>query len=556
MTVARLCLLMLALLLLAGLPAVHADSLSTLPESLTDRLQPLAEFSLDMLDQDAREQLVQARRFAVDAVDRHLSDDDVADAYGELGALYQAQNVFTAADTCYSNARTLNPGNFRWTYYKAYLAAVTGETEQAVALFEQARQMRPDYLAVTQRLADAWLDLNELDKAQAAYRQVVKATGLEAAALYGLGQIALLQRKYTEAIDYFERALAIQPEANRIHYSLAQALRAAGQDEAARLHLQQLGDRLPVIKDPQIESLLSLKQGSRVQFRLAMKAIKKRDYASARDAFARGLKEEPDDIEARISLARTLFLTGDRPGTKQQLEDVLSRNPANTLALYLLGVLIEETGDAAGATGFYQRVIAQEPAHAGANFSLANRYYRDGQLDKALLHYATTTASDPENLAAYLPYAGVMLQTGRPGGDILALIETAQKRFPDQPVLRYLLIQLQACQGTEQVCAAGKALALAKELDERQAIPPHRELLALATAANGDFSGASSIQQALVSDAVWMMPLEVERLRACLSAYQHDALPQPNELFTWKLLQAPQTHAADVFRDYPTPKPY
>jgi len=554
--IAMRCQRVLVLLLLACALDASADSLSTLPAALTDRLQAVAEVSLEMLDSDTREQLVQARRHVVDAVDQQLPDAEIAEAFGELGALYQVHSIYTTAMACYSNARTLAPDNFRWAYYRAYLTAVTGETEQAIARYEQARALRPDYPAVTLRLADAWLELNELDKAQAAYRQVVGTNGLEAAALYGLGQIALLRREYPDAIDFFERALALQPEATRIHYTLAQALRAAGQEEAAGVHLQQMGDRQPDISDPQIDSLQSLKQGSRVDFSLGMKAIKKRDYVNTRDAFARGLVREPDNVEARISYARALYLTGDKSGAKQQLEDALSRAPSNVLAQYLLGILSEEAGDATRATDLYQRVIAQEPAHAGANYYLANRYYRDGVLDKAMQHYATTIDSDSGNLAAYLPYAGALLQAGHASAEILAVIEPAVKRYPEQPVLRYLLIQLQACPDTRQGCNAGRALKLATELAEQQSLPPHRELLALATAASGDFDSAVSIQQALVSEAVWMMPMEIERLSAGLAAYRDGKLPQPRDLFTWKLLQAPPLHGADVFRDYPTPKPY
>jgi len=547
---------LLPIILMLAVSRTLADPLTDLPAPLAGRLQPLPPVSVDMLDPDAQDQVRQARQQAVEAIIQGRPETGIADAYGELGALYQVQHVYTAAETCYHNARTLDPDRFRWAYLHAYLAAMNGDTEQAVARFEQARKLRPDYLAVTLRLANAWLDLNELDKAKAAYREIADADGLAAAAQYGLGQIALLQRNYSDAIDHFEQALMLQPQATRIHYTLAQALRAAGRDEDARLHLQQLGDVQPVFKDPLVENLESLQKGSRVHFSQGMKAIKKHDFSAARDAFARGLEREPDNLDARISLARALYLCDDKAGAKQQLEAVLARDPDNALAMFLLGILAEEGGDTARATELYRQVIAHEPAHAGANFYLANRYYRDGLPDKAVPYYAATTSSDPENLAAYLPYAGALLQTGHSGKEVLAVVEAALRHFPQQPILRYLQIQLLACSGSGQACDSGRALTLATELAEQQSIPPHRELLALATAASGDFDKAGSIQQTLVSDAVWMMPMELARLRACLSAYRDGRLPGPEQLFTWQLLQAPQSRAADVFRDYPTPKPY
>lgn len=546
----------ITIFLLACLAVARADLLSNLPDALAVQLLPVPDISTDMLDPDAREQLAQVRQAVVDAIDQHQDSGTIADAYGELAALYQVQHVYTSADICYQNARTLAPDSFRWTYLHAYLASLNGETEAAVRRYEQARQLRPDYLAVMLRLADAWRDLNLQDKALDAYRQVADSRGLEAAAAFGLGQIALLRREYKIAIEQFDRALELQPEASRIHYTLAQALRASGHDEDARKHLAQVGDRLPAITDPLIDSLQSLQLGSRVHFSQAMKAIKQRDYAGARDAFAHGLEREPGNTDARISYARALYLSGDKTTAGQQLQTIHESHPDNTLVNYLLGILAEEGDDMAKAEDYYTRVIELDPAHAGASFYLANHLYRTGSPRRAVPYYATSIASDPENYTAYLPYAGALLQSGHARTEALAAIDSALRRFPDQPLLRFLHIQLLACSSSVQGCNPDLAVREATALNERQSGPARVELLALAQGAAGDFKAASDLQQALISDAVWMMPTEIERLRRGLSAYQNGELPQDDALFTWKLLQAPQTLPADVFRDYPTPRPY
>lgn len=543
----------LALILLAAPATVSADILSDLPHTQAGRLQPVPEVSVDMLNPDAREQLIQARQDVTDALAKHHPDAELAVAYGELCTLYLVQHVYTAADVCYRNARALAPESFRWTYLHGYLAAINGETRQAIERYEAAQQLRPDYLAVTLRLADAWLDLNEQGMAEDAYRKVENEQGLQAAATYGLGQIALLQRDYETAIARFEQALALQPEADRIHYSLARALRASGHDDEARRHLQQNGSRQPVITDPLIDSLQSLERGSRVYFSQAMKASRKKEYAAARDAFARGLEREPDNPDARISYARTLYLTDDREGAGRELARILSQAPESTLARYLLGVLAEEAGDEATAVNYFRQVLEREPAHAGANFYLANHFYRSGQPAEALPYYRTSLQADPENFAAYPACTGVLLQTG---GNARPVVAAALQRFPEQPVLRLLEIQLLACIDRVGGCDADRALVEAAALVEKQPLPPHRELLALARAASGDFPAAVELQQTLESDAVWMAPTEIGRLHRVLGAYEAGSLPAPQDLFTWQIMQPPRTRAADVFRDYPTLKPY
>ena len=56
---------------------------------------------------------------------------------------------------------------------------------------------------------------------------------------------------------------------------------------------------------------------------------------------------------ARISYARTLYLTGDKSEAREALEDAVASQPDNSLGLFLLGVLTEEQGDADKAADYY-----------------------------------------------------------------------------------------------------------------------------------------------------------------------------------------------------------
>jgi tetratricopeptide (TPR) repeat protein len=544
------------LLLLAAVTPAVADVLSELPVALQDKLLPVEEIALDDLDKDSRQQIDSVRKRVAAAIDSGLPDAELADAYGELGALYHVQFVYRPAKICYRNARRLAPDNFRWAYYAAYLAINSGELDKAVTLLEKARQMRPGYLAVTLRLADILLELNRLDSAKAAYRQVADAQGLEASAHYGLGQIALLRREYTAAIEHLERALVLQPDANRIHYSLARALRAAGQGDDARRHMAAMGEQPPSFRDPQIESLQALKQGSRIHFVNGMKAYRQLDFVAAQQAFARGLEREPDNTSARISYARALYLANEKGRSRKELETVLEEQPSNALAGYLLGVLVEEQGDREAATELYQRTIRHEPDHPGTHLQLANLLYQQGLAEQAVEHYAISMRGAPENPAVYQPYIGALLRLDKDGDTVMAVIDTALQRFPENPIPGFLHIQLLACTGTRPPCNAQSALASANRLAEQQWIPPHRELQALALAATGEFEEAISIQQALVSEAIWAMPVEAERLTNNLKTYQAGKLPAHDELFTWSLLQPPPIQGTSAFRDYPAARPY
>jgi Tfp pilus assembly protein PilF len=145
--------------------------------------------------EDISSALVEARAQVDSLLQSGADATELADAYGELGLLYQSHQLGQAAERCFENAVQLVPGSFRWAYYLAWVTLRSGRTEQALQRFEAAHKLDPDYAAVTLRMADAWLDLNEQDKAQAAYLTIVDTEGLQATARYGLGQIALLRRR-------------------------------------------------------------------------------------------------------------------------------------------------------------------------------------------------------------------------------------------------------------------------------------------------------------------------------------------------------------------------
>jgi tetratricopeptide (TPR) repeat protein len=551
--------LLLALLVLfPGAVACADDSLSTLPPAWGGRLLPIPVPELEGQPDDIRSGLDEARD-AVNALlqKREASAVELARAYGELGGLYQVNFLRRSAEQCFQNAMRLEPENFRWAYYAAWLAARTGQTELALARYEHARTLKPDYYPLTLRMADTWLDVDEIDKAQAAYQQVVDIPGLQAPALYGLGQIALLRRDYTTAVDDFSQALKLDPAATRIHYPLAQALHALKRDAEAREHLAQRGERLPAARDPLVQELDAMKNSASRYFVRGMKAIlDDHDYPAAATAFAKGLEAEPNNANARVSYARALYLSGQKDKAREALEQALAVQPENTLGLFLLGLLDDEAGDVSGAEARYNRVLELDPGHGGAHFFLANHDWRQGDYSAAARHYSAAIADDPRNVPARLFYLDSLDKTGAPSAKIKTSLEAAVQYSPEQPMFTLRLISLLATSREEGIRNPPRALRLARELAAQQATPPAREALAVAYAATGDFKQAAAIQEELVSLAVWTQPAEAERLSRELAAYRKGKMPAARDVPRAPALQAPPIDGAGPFRDYLAARPY
>jgi len=203
-------LLLFGVLMLALPLPLLADALSELPAAWQDRLQTVPETDVSGTERIARETITRTRSRLADLLQTDASDaGNLAEVYGELAALYQLFHVDTAAALCWENARTLQPADFRWTYYAGYLALSGGQTEKALQLFQQARKLNPDYRPLDLRMGQLWLDTDQLDKAHAALQKAADDTGLRAAALYYLGQIDLLRHDYPSAQEHLSEALCI-----------------------------------------------------------------------------------------------------------------------------------------------------------------------------------------------------------------------------------------------------------------------------------------------------------------------------------------------------------
>ena len=477
------------------LTVLAEDLLESPPHYGQQKLEAIYQTDLSALEQQAKESILNTSsdiEKLLNTPDTPLKD--LADGYGKLGGLYQLHSHYALAELCYKNAYHLNPKNFHWVYYLGLLAVKSGRPEEALKWMQQAQKLDETYFTLYLHMAQAHLDINQLDKAQQLFTKISKTKGLEAAASYGLGQISLLTRDYKNAIHWFQLVLKFDPEATQVHYSIAKAYRAIGNKELTKQHLKKHGKTLPKAKDPLADELKLLASGPTPHYLRAMNFVINRDYIQGSQHFAKGIAIDENNQAARISYARALYLSDQPQLTKDQLHRIIQQNPNNSLALFLLGLIYDAENNAPLAIQYYQKVLHLDPQHTGAHYFLANTLMKNKRYSQASKHYKLATHLEPNNLPAHLYGIVSLIQQGEPDIKIKIDIEAAYKRFPDNPIFSFLLIKLLAQSNDPQVKDEKRALDLANQLVESQAIPPHLELLAIAHAAAGNFQQAIQIQ--------------------------------------------------------------
>lgn len=370
----RLC-VRISLLILVLTSTVSAQS---------DRLVELRSPDLSNLEESVRDQITKAQA----ALAAAAKSPTLSEEYGKLGELYHAYSLFSAARDCYLNANLLAPKDFRWIYLLAKLDHQDGRFDDAIRRYRAARTLRPDYVAVPVNLGNIFLELNRLDEAHESFSAALEIDKNNAAAHYGLGQVAISKRSYSDAIDHFEKTLAQLPGANRVHYSLAMAYRGLGDAEKAKAHLAQQGTVGVRVADPLVDGLQDLITGERVYLARGKVAFEARRYADAVNEFRKAVASKPDSVTARINLGAALTQVGDVNGAVEQFEEALRLDPGRVNAHYNLAVLLAGQNKHADAITHLRSVLSAEPNDLNARFLLARELKNSGRLDDALAEYA------------------------------------------------------------------------------------------------------------------------------------------------------------------------
>ena len=534
-----------------------ADNLETLPPYWQQQLEVVIQVDISPL-KPAEQKAIEQARAKVDALLLHAETDKklLSSEYGKLGNLYLTHDLFTSADACYNNAIKLAPGHFPWMYYSAYLAQQDGNMQLALTRFKLASELDPEYLPARYRLAQVYLELNLLDEAYTLFNQLLGEAEFKAAAHNGLGQVFLMKQEYSSAAEHFTLALELAPEANSIHYPLALSLRAAGNKQQAKQHLQQYGKRELVINDPLVNALEALKDPASRHFVAAMTAIIRKDYANAVTEFKTGLEYEPGNTAARTSYARALYLNNEKEKSRQQLNQVIEQKPDKTLALFLLALLDDESNKNKLAAELYQRVIKLDPAHEGAHFFLGNYYMQIKDYSNASKHYETVTLYNEKNILARLYNLAAMMGSNASDTELIGQTQQITDRAPNMFAVKRIHILLLAL--SKEAGARNSELAsnMAEQMYNQAQYPVNLELLALATASTGDFDQAvEQMRKAVTAEQQYKNSINLKRMQDNLLLLQNQQLPGLQWQQEVAHMLPPPTNALASFRDYPDANP-
>jgi tetratricopeptide (TPR) repeat protein len=465
---------------------------SAVAQSPSEQLQPARAGlravplpRLDTLEAAVATQMREEQRsFQTLASDDNPQSGKLAAAYGSLGRVLHAYEFFESAEAAYLNAIQLAPGAVAWRHLLGYLYQQTGRLDNAEAQFAQALRIQPDDRAAAIRLGQVYLGLNRLREAREQFQAV--EPNFPTLARQGLGEVALRERRFSEAIEHFRAVLARAPQASSIHYSLAMAYRGAGRLDEARTHLQQRGPGAINVGDPIVDDLDTLIRGERGLVAQGRRAYDAGDFKAAATAFAKAIEAEPESVTAKMNLGLAQLQLGNANEAVQLLQQAFALSP-------------------------------EDPDVARELTRLLLRLRRNDEAIVVLTKARTVNPDDEETMVGL----AILLAGENRFREAFVLLDDGHRRFAERSATATTLARLLASSPDRSIRDGQRALTIAMQVYDAAPMPVHGETVALALAELGRCDEALAWMKRAVAEAERVDdPAELTRLKAEVPKYE------------------------------------
>lgn len=487
---------------------------TTLPVFAETLLRPVPTPDTSKLPPSVAQQLEQTRS-AFNEAKNKLVGPPLTDAYALLGAAYARAGLDEVADVAFYDASQLSPSDGRWPYIRGFLARQAKRNTDARANFEAAFALDKDYMPIRYRLADTLIDLNDFDAARKVLEGAVQEHADQAVPHAMLGQLALRQKRYPEAIEQFNAALKIEPAANELYKYISDAYTAQGDTKSAQAASARAGTTPPVLADPLVAGIFrnagaapaangakpDLPPVSGNTLQQAEQLFAAGRINAAREKVGLVIQANDKDTDA-LTLSARIEAAANNPVIATNLIDAavkLKPNDGNVLTGR--GEVYEFAGDEARAVEFYQRAIQADTKQADAHLLLGNSEMRHGQYPQAIEQYRQVVALRPTDATAYAHLVAAQVAVGK-CGDAIADINTALGKRSNDGDLLQIFVRLASTCSTAKQDERDMALDYAQTLYKLRADDTNSAALALAMAAHGKYKDAQQYQAEAIYQAV------------------------------------------------------
>jgi arylsulfatase A-like enzyme/Tfp pilus assembly protein PilF len=264
--------------------------------------------------------------------------------------------------------------------------AELSRTEEAKAQFDLVLKDDPQSVQALVGMASLLMQEGKTDEVIALSKRTLSLDQRNAQAHTLLGEVYASQNKPGEALPYFEKAVEIQPKLTRNRLNLA----------GAQIEMKQYGRAETLLK----EIVAEHPRFPLAQFNLGLVYEEQGRQEDARSAYAAEVAAYPQQFKARFNLGKVLFSLGDRPGSLEQMREVVRLAPKQPEGyLFLARGLLQQSAPVEEVHALVEKGLSLAQARelkALGWLLMADVYNRKGQPERMndALRKAGTFVSD------------------------------------------------------------------------------------------------------------------------------------------------------------------
>lgn len=219
------------------------------------------------------------------------------------------------------------------------------------------------------------------------------------------------KKLWAEAIDYGERAVAIDPKFAEAYYLLAEIY---NRTHWTIREVNSLNSFIQLIEDKQLESKNIYKKASQAYFRLGYAFYSKGEHEQAIDYFISSTEYDPDLLETHLYLVQIYYDMGEIGLSLDECEEVLRIDPQNKEISWFIkkneqsqkygrrayenyerGYLSYKNGNFKEAVSYFKSSIFANPNFKEPHYYLALSYYEMEDLDNSIFQWKEVIRIDP-----------------------------------------------------------------------------------------------------------------------------------------------------------------
>jgi tetratricopeptide (TPR) repeat protein/capsular polysaccharide biosynthesis protein len=355
---------------------------------------------------------------------------DLSQLHYNLGHVLHQQGDLASAVQSYQQAIDLRPDYIDAHLNLAIVLDEQGRFEAAIDHYRRVIALQPDAVQAHNNLGCTLAKLKELDAAIQSYQRAIDLQPDWATPYNNLGQALANQGKSAEAIEAYQRAIELQPDLGLAHANLGKLLQSQGYHAQAIACFQQVTQLDPNCLSAYSDCAISWLAQGKLEHALpylrqviahqsnfveaycqwtAQLGVQQHGEGGDRNQNQNNPIEQDQLTQAQIACGRFLHTLHHHPDAPV-LKDYLAQTYFHLgQTLYLYG----GDGQYRQAQTYYQFVLQLQPNHMEAYLGLGNCLVKLGKQNAAIWVYHRALATCPNPVPLHVQLGQTLEQQGK-----------------------------------------------------------------------------------------------------------------------------------------------